>query len=145
VAVADAKIVSVGEDSEIEKLRGPGTKVIDAGGRLVLPGICRLPHSLSGWLLSLGRVNLEGAKDATDIQQRLRDYAAKHPGQDWVLGRGWNYAMFGAEALLTKNISMKFSRTARLSLKAMTATRIGQFQSTLCRESPMRRLIHRTV
>src|SRR5258705_10642337 len=99
VAVADAKIVSVGEDAEIEKLRGPGTKVIDAVGRLVLPGFvdCHI-HFLDG-SLSLGRVNLEGAKDATDIQQRLRDYAAKHPGQDWVLGRGWNYAMFGAEAL----------------------------------------------
>jgi hypothetical protein len=29
----------------------------------------------------------------------LREYAAKHPGKDWVLGRGWNYAMFGSEAL----------------------------------------------
>jgi predicted amidohydrolase YtcJ len=99
VAVAGTRIVSVGEDAEIEKLRGPGTKVIDAGGRLVLPGFvdCHI-HFLDG-SLSLGRVNLEGAKDAADIQQRLRDYAAKHPGKDWVLGRGWNYAMFGAEAL----------------------------------------------
>src|SRR5712664_4304237 len=99
VAIADGKIVSVGEDTQIEKLRGPGTKVIDAASRLVLPGFvdCHI-HFLDG-SLSLGRVNLEGAKDATDIQQRLRDYAAKHPGQDWVLGRGWNYAMFGAETL----------------------------------------------
>jgi predicted amidohydrolase YtcJ len=99
VAVTDGKIASVGEDAEIEKLRGPGTIVIDAGGRLVLPGFvdCHI-HFLDG-SLSLGRVNLEGAKDASDIQQRLRDYAAKHPGKDWVLGRGWNYAMFGAETL----------------------------------------------
>jgi predicted amidohydrolase YtcJ len=99
VAVAGTRIVSVGEDAEIEKLRGPGTKVIDAGGRLVLPGFvdCHI-HFLDG-SLSLGRVNLEGAKDAADIQQRLRDFAAKHSGKDWVLGRGWNYAMFGAEAL----------------------------------------------
>jgi predicted amidohydrolase YtcJ len=99
VAITDGKIVSVGEGAEIEKLRGPGTNVIDAGGRLVLPGFvdCHI-HFIDG-SLSLGRVNLEGAKDASDIQQRLRDYAAKHPGSDWVLGRGWNYAMFGAEAL----------------------------------------------
>jgi len=99
VAIADGKIVSVGEDAQIEKLRGPGTKVIDAAGRLVLPGFvdCHI-HFLDG-SLSLGRVNLEGAKDTSDIQQRLRDYAAKHPGKDWVLGRGWNYAMFGAETL----------------------------------------------
>ncbi len=99
VAVADGKIVSVGEDAQIEKLRGPGTNVIDAGGHLVLPGFvdCHI-HFLDG-SLSLGRVNLEGAKDASAIQQRLHDYAVKHPGNDWVLGRGWNYAMFGPEAL----------------------------------------------
>ncbi len=99
VAIADSKIASVGEDAQIEKLRGPGTKVIDAAGHLVLPGFvdCHI-HFLDG-SLSLGRVNLEGAKDASDIQQRLREYAARHPGKDWVLGRGWNYAMFGLEAL----------------------------------------------
>jgi predicted amidohydrolase YtcJ len=47
-------------------------------------------------------VNLEGAKDVADIQQRLRDYAAKHPGNEWLLGRGWDYAMFGAAALPDK-------------------------------------------
>jgi hypothetical protein len=99
VAIADGKIVAVGGDAEIEKLRGPRTKVIDASGRVVLPGFvdCHI-HFLDG-ALSLGRVNLEGAKDAVEIQQRLRKYAAQHPGKDWVLGRGWNYAMFGPEAL----------------------------------------------
>jgi len=66
---------------------------------LILPGFvdCHI-HFIDG-SLSLGRVNLAGAKDVADIQQRLRDYAAKHPGKDWVLGRGWNYAMFGSETL----------------------------------------------
>jgi predicted amidohydrolase YtcJ len=99
VALRGGKIAAVGSDAEILKLRSAGTKVIDAGGRLVLPGFvdCHI-HFLDG-SLSLGRVNLEGAKDTADIQQRLREYAAKHPGNDWILGRGWNYAMFGAEAL----------------------------------------------
>jgi len=99
VAIRGGKVVAVGGDAEILKLRGGGTKVIDAGGQLLLPGFvdCHI-HFLDG-SLSLGRVNLEGAKDAADIQQRLREYAGKHPGSDWILGRGWNYAMFGAEAL----------------------------------------------
>jgi predicted amidohydrolase YtcJ len=102
VAVRDGRIAAAGTDYEIEKLRGPGTRVIDAAGRLVLPGFvdCHI-HFLDG-SLSLGRVNLEGAKDAADIQQRLREYAEKHPGTDWVLGRGWDYAMFGAAALPDK-------------------------------------------
>jgi predicted amidohydrolase YtcJ len=99
VAIHRGKIVAVGDDPIIEQMRGMGTKVIDAGGKLVLPGFvdCHI-HFIDG-SFSLGRVNLEGAKDATDIQKRLREYATEHPGDDWVLGRGWNYAMFGPEAL----------------------------------------------
>src|SRR6266852_5907744 len=99
VGIREGKIVAVGDDAAINKLRYGGTEVIEGAGHLVLPGFvdCHI-HFLDG-SLSLGRVNLEGAKDASDIQQRLHEYAAKHPGKDWILGRGWNYAMFGPEAL----------------------------------------------
>jgi predicted amidohydrolase YtcJ len=102
VAMRSGKIAAVGSDAEVSKLRTSGTKVVDAGGHLVLPGFvdCHI-HFMEG-SLSLGRVNLEGAKNTAEIQQRLREYAAKHPGSDWILGRGWNYAMFGTESLPNK-------------------------------------------
>jgi predicted amidohydrolase YtcJ len=99
VAIYRGKIAAVGDDSEIERRRGMGTKVINAGGKLVLPGFvdCHI-HFMDG-SLSLGRLNLEGAKGPADIQKRLRAEAADHPGDDWILGRGWDYAAFGPEAL----------------------------------------------
>src|SRR5437870_322035 len=99
VTIRGAKIVAVGDDTTIEKMHGMGTKVVNAGGKVVLPGFtdCHI-HFMDG-SLSLGRVNLEGAKDPSEIQKRLRQYAVEHPGDDWILGRGWNYAMFGPEAL----------------------------------------------
>jgi predicted amidohydrolase YtcJ len=102
LAIQGDKIVAVGTEAGVEKFRNRDTKMIDAGGQLVLPGFvdCHI-HFLDG-SLSLGRVNLEGAKDIADIQKRLREYAAKHPGKDWILGRGWDYAMFGAAALPNK-------------------------------------------
>jgi predicted amidohydrolase YtcJ len=102
VAIRDGKILSIGEDAEIEKLRGATTKVIDAGGKLVLPGFvdCHI-HFLEG-SISLGQTNLEGAKNPADIQGILREYAEKHPGNGWILGGGWNYAMFGEENLPNK-------------------------------------------
>src|SRR6202166_1586011 len=102
LAIRGDKIVAVGDDASIGKFRGSDTKVIDAAGQLVLPGFvdCHI-HFMDG-SLSLGRVNLEGAKEVAEIQQRLRDYAAKHPGNGWLLGRGWDYAMFGAAALPDK-------------------------------------------
>jgi hypothetical protein len=99
IAIRHGKIIAVGSDEELAHFRAAGTKVIDAGGKLVLPGFTDSHiHFLDG-SLSLGRVNLEGAKDTADIQARLRAYAAQQPGSDWILGRGWNYSMFGAEVL----------------------------------------------
>src|SRR5438132_3068653 len=99
VAIHRGKIVAVGDDALVERMRGLSTKVIDAGGDLVLPGFVDCHIHFSEGALNLGRVNLEGAKDPADIQKRLREYASGHPGNDWVLGRGWNYAMVGAEVL----------------------------------------------
>jgi predicted amidohydrolase YtcJ len=94
LAIRGERIVAVGSDTDIADLQSKDTKVIDAKGHLVLPGFtdCHI-HFIDG-SFSLGRVNLEDAKDAADIQQRLREYGGKHPGNDWILGRGWNYAMF---------------------------------------------------
>jgi predicted amidohydrolase YtcJ len=39
VAVADGKIVAVGTSTEVEKHSGPNTRVIDLGGRTVIPGL----------------------------------------------------------------------------------------------------------
>jgi predicted amidohydrolase YtcJ len=102
VAVRDGKIIAVGDEQTIFKVRSAATTVIEAGGHLVLPGFVDCHVHFIGGSLGLGRVNLAGAKNYSDIQQRLRDYAAKHPGKDWVLGRGWNYAMFGSETLPDK-------------------------------------------
>jgi predicted amidohydrolase YtcJ len=94
VAIRGQRILAVGSDAEIARLQSKDTQVIDARGRLVLPGLadCHI-HFLDG-ALSLGRVNLEGAKDAADIVRRLREYGEAHPGDGWILGRGWDYAMF---------------------------------------------------
>jgi predicted amidohydrolase YtcJ len=102
VAIRGSKIVAVGEDATIEKRRGMGTKVINAGGKLVLPGFvdCHV-HFLKG-SLGLSRVMLAGSKDVPEMRKRLREYAAEHPGNDWIQGRGWDYSMFGSETLPDK-------------------------------------------
>ncbi len=102
IAIRHGKIQAVGRDEEVERYRGIGTKWIDAGGKLVLPGFtdCHL-HFLRG-SLSLDQVRLEGSKDVADLQKRLRAYAAQHPGTDWILGGGWDYTMFGAAHLPDK-------------------------------------------
>src|SRR5260370_16892944 len=88
VAIRNSRIVGVGDDAEIERTRGASTKVLDAGGKLVLPGFvdCHI-HFLDG-SFSLGRVNLEGAKDPPDLQEPLPKYPASPLATHCVLSLG---------------------------------------------------------
>jgi predicted amidohydrolase YtcJ len=102
LAIRESKIVAVGSEAEIEKLRGPHTKIIDAQGRLVLPGFTDSHiHFLDGSLSLLG-VNLYEAKTQEEIVQLVKAYAAMHPELPWILGRGWQYTAFGASGLPNK-------------------------------------------
>src|SRR6202795_2969021 len=86
VAIYRGKIVAVGDDPEIERRRGMGTKVINAGGKLVLPGLvdCHI-HFMEG-SAKLTWVRLEGAKNLAEIRDKLRLYAARNSGDGWILG-----------------------------------------------------------
>src|SRR6185436_19663678 len=50
-------------------------------------------HMLSGGL-AMDTVELGGAANLADVQQRVRDYAAANPNRAWIQGRGWHYEPF---------------------------------------------------
>jgi predicted amidohydrolase YtcJ len=103
LAIRGDKIVAVGSMRDIAALRGPSTHAIDAQGRLVLPGFtdCHI-HFLDG-SLSLLQVNLDEARTVSEIQRKVKAYAEAHPDLAWVLGRGWNYAVFNPSGLPDKS------------------------------------------
>ena len=102
VAVRAGKIAAVGSASDVEKYRGPSTKVIDADGRLVLPGFTDSHiHFLEG-SVTLLRVHLDDAKTISEIQNLVKEFAGQHPDYPWILGRGWTYPTFGEAALPDK-------------------------------------------
>lgn len=104
VAVSGNKIVFVGRNAQAEKWIGPKTEVIDLNGKLVLPGFndshC---HLVSGGF-SLLRVNLVGAKTLKEIQDKVREAAAKAPKGAWVQGRGWDHTLFNKGEWPTKEM-----------------------------------------
>jgi len=90
VAVRGERIVWVGAGREAERLRGSGTRTIDAGGRLVLPGfIDSHNHIMFGSDPNVA--TLGGAESFEDLKAAVRDFAAAHPDLSWIEGEGWNY------------------------------------------------------
>lgn len=102
LAIRDGKILAVGTDRQIGAYRGASTAVIDAKGRLVLPGFtdCHA-HFLDG-SFTLQQVNLDDATTISEITSRVKSYADAHPRDAWVLGRGWMYPVFGPSGLPDK-------------------------------------------
>ncbi len=94
VAVKDGRILAVGTSREISRLKGRDTRVIDAGGRLVLPGFeDSHVHFVSG-SLNLADIDLAGAKTVEEIRTRIRAFVQANPGTSWIKGRGWMYPAF---------------------------------------------------
>jgi hypothetical protein len=102
IAIRGEKIIAVGTDKEISRYREPSTTIIDAHGSLVLPAFtdCHV-HFMDG-STSLQHIQLDDAKTLAEIQERVKTYAASHPKDPWILGRGWTYPVFAPTGLPDK-------------------------------------------
>ncbi|PYL51553.1 MAG: amidohydrolase, partial [Verrucomicrobia bacterium] len=79
VAVIGDRIVAVGSKPEIDSWRGPQTEVIDAGGKLLLPGFNDAHlHFIQGGA-QLEQVNLVDAATPEEFAKRIAAQAAKTP------------------------------------------------------------------
>lgn len=93
VAVADGRIVAVGDD-RVRELAGPATTVVDLAGGLLIPGFQDAHvHPVQGGLerrsCDLSPYDSEG-----DYFRAVGEYAHQHPDKDWVTGGGWMLPAF---------------------------------------------------
>ena len=91
IAVRDGRIVAVGTDSDMTRLIGPGTKVVDLAGRTVTPGLIDTHiHLLEGVTGSMYKVVLTSAASVAEVLDKVKARAETTPAGDWVEGNGWN-------------------------------------------------------
>jgi hypothetical protein len=102
IAICGERIARVGTTAEIRARATPATHVIDAGGRLVLPGFNDAHvHLLSGAEELVG-VDLRPAKTRQDLAARLKAYAATLPKGRWITGGYWDHEAWPGKALPTR-------------------------------------------
>jgi predicted amidohydrolase YtcJ len=94
VAIAQGRIVYVGADDAARKYVGSRTRVIDLQGRSLLPGF-QDSHLHPGDVPNPATaLDLGGLKTREAILERIREFAASHPGNAWIVGTGWDEAAF---------------------------------------------------
>jgi hypothetical protein len=94
LAVAGGKILFVGDNRKALRLRGGSTRVVDLGGRMVLPAFQDSHIHLVTGGVELGLCDLNGLGTKGEVLAKVRDYAAAHPGAAWITGGGWDLPLF---------------------------------------------------
>src|SRR5258705_10352440 len=91
LAIRGDRFAAVGDERSIAALRGPGTRVIDAGGRTVIPGLNDSHiHVIRGGLNYHLELRWDGVPSLADALEMLRERAAGTPAPQvvGVMG-GW--------------------------------------------------------
>jgi predicted amidohydrolase YtcJ len=96
VAISDGKIIATGTDEEILRLRGPATRVIDAEGQTVIPGLNDSHlHLIRGGLNYNMELRWDGVPSLADALRMLKEQAARTPAPQWVrVVGGWTEFQF---------------------------------------------------
>jgi len=92
-AVKDGKILAAGSDEEI-KGKYESAQMVDAGGKAVYPGFIDAHAHFVRYGESLYTAGLFGSDSFEEVVRRVKQFADAHPGQAWILGRGWDQNKF---------------------------------------------------
>jgi predicted amidohydrolase YtcJ len=96
IAIDAGRIAAIGSADELRKLAGAATRIIDLGGRTVIPGLIDSHiHSIRAGFRYASEVHWDGAANLDEAKERLRS-AAIHasPGAWLIVAGGWTPRQF---------------------------------------------------
>ena len=96
MAVRRGRLVAVGVADQVLQFQGPATRVVDAGGRTVIPGLIDSHmHAVRAALSYSTEVNWIGVNTIPEAMARLREAAAQsRPGTWLIVAGGWTEQQF---------------------------------------------------
>jgi predicted amidohydrolase YtcJ len=103
VAVLGERIVAVGAAAEVDAWRGPKTRVVDAKGRLLLPGFNDAHVHFVGGGRRLDDVQLRDTKSQAEMRRRIAERAKERP-REWILGGDWDHESWTPAVLPTREL-----------------------------------------
>jgi len=96
IAIEAGHIAATGATEEIRKLAGPATKIVDLGGRTVIPGLIDSHiHAVRAGFRYATEVSWEGAATIDEAMARLRSAAVREKPDAWlIVAGGWTPRQF---------------------------------------------------
>jgi hypothetical protein len=96
LAIKDGKLVAVGTDLQMDSFRGPSTRAVDLGGRMVMPGIIDVHnHHTRGGQADLYETNILPTLSFEGVLDVVRRRAAATAPGEWISGGIWGSNIVG--------------------------------------------------
>jgi predicted amidohydrolase YtcJ len=102
IAVRDGKIIAVGTTAQLEE-KYQGEKVIDAGGKTIIPGLIDAHCHFYGLGLNQLKVDLVGTGSYEEVVERVREFQQQYPS-NFIQGRGWDQNDWEVKEFPTKDV-----------------------------------------
>jgi predicted amidohydrolase YtcJ len=110
LAIAGNRIVAVGSVAEVLKLRQPQTRVMDLGGRTVLPGLIDAHGHIGGLgIYGLGRLDLSRAASFEEVVAAVAERVRTAKKGEWILGGRWDHENWPDRRLPTHHALSRIS------------------------------------
>jgi hypothetical protein len=97
VAVREDRLVAVGSSAEVTRHTEAGTRVIDARGRMLVPGFNDSHLHFLDAGFRLASVQLRDARTPAEFIARIQAFAATVPPGTWITGGDWDHENWGGE------------------------------------------------
>lgn len=97
LAATDGRITALGRDCDIRSLAAPDARVVDAGGRELMPGFIESHLHLFAGGAALSMLNLSDTFGLDAVRDAFGEYIPANPGDGILFGYGVNYTIFGAD------------------------------------------------
>ncbi len=104
IAVSGNRIIFVGKDSETKKFSGGQTKIIDAKGKLVIPGFNDAHVHILGMGNLFSFVDLRNIRSPREMVEKIKYQVRFLPKGRWMLGGQWNNENWSPDDLPDKNL-----------------------------------------
>jgi len=102
LTVKDGRIITIGSDREVSRLRGSSTRVLDGRGRRVVPGFIDSHTHMAMGGFNLLAVDLRHTKDEADFTRKLSEFARKKPRGVWLTDGAWDHEVWPGARLPTR-------------------------------------------
>lgn len=103
LAITGGTFTAVGTDAEVSALAGDSTRVIDARGGTVLPGLIDSHVHLFGGSVELSSLSLYGVEGLDAMAEAIRPFAADNPEDELVFCVMADYGILGTGRTLTRH------------------------------------------